>query len=174
MRRIAFLIGNDNYNDPRQKLECAANDAQALSEALEKMHFKTELHTDIGMYDLKDKLTAFSREVKQYDVCVFFFAGHGFQVKGENFIACADTQFEDDISISHTGYKLQEIIDDLDDSNVKIKILIIDACRTYMSSSRGESSSFAPIMAPKGTIIALATSPGQSAKEGFVKAYNNS
>lgn len=165
MNKIAFLIGNDNYDNPKQQLDCAVNDVNDLSVALDSLGFVTETYTDIDRFELAARLSDLSRKLKLYDVCVFFYAGHGFQVKGENYIACTDTQFEDDISISHTGYKLQEIINDIDSSDVKIKIMIIDACRTYMSGSRGESSSFAPIMAPKGTLIALATSPGQSAKE---------
>lgn len=171
MKRIAILIGNDNYDDPKQKLECAVNDATALEQKLKEVQFDTSLFTDIGRYDLASEITGFSRKLDAYDVGLFFFAGHGFQVKGENYIACKDTQFEDDISISHTAYKLQEIIEDLDNSSLKIKILIVDACRTMPNGARGSNNTFAPIMAPKGTIIAFATSPGQCAKEDSISGH---
>ena len=171
MKRIAILIGNDNYDNPDQRLKCAVNDATALEQKLKEVQFDTSLFTDIGRYDLASEITDFSRKLDSYDVGLFFFAGHGFQVKGENYIACKDTQFEDDISISHTAYKLQEIIEDFDNSSLKIKILIVDACRTMPNSTRGSNSTFAPIMAPKGTIIAFATSPGQGAKEDPVSGH---
>ena len=165
MKRIALVVGNDNYDDHNQNLKCAVNDADALSHQLEELHFDVRLLKNIGQYELAAELTSFTRDLSRYDVGLFYFAGHGFQVRGENFIACRDTQFADEISISHTGYKLEDIINDLDSSNLKIKILIIDACRKTINGVRGGVNSFAPITAPKGTIIAFATSPGQSAKE---------
>lgn len=165
MKRIALLVGNDDYSNPREHLDCAVNDATALSESLESLDFKTRLLTNVTGSELSDGLVEYVRELGTYDVGLFFFAGHGFQVKGENYLGCTDTQFEDEITITHTGYKLQDIIEDLENSELKIKILIIDACRSYASGARGLNGTFAPILAPKGTIIAFATSPRQTAKE---------
>lgn len=66
--------------------------------------------------------------------------------------------------MKHTAYQLQEILNDMQNSNLQVKILIIDACRSN-AGARGGVIGFAPIFAPKGTIIAFATSPGQAAKE---------
>jgi len=101
-----------------------------------------------------------------YDVGLLFFAGHGFQFDGLNYLAATDTSFADDRSAAYTSFSLDNVIAAMNRSNVLIKILIIDACRSSsVSGSRGIGTGFAPIFAPRGTIIAFATSPGQTAKE---------
>ncbi|MCR5150666.1 MAG: caspase family protein, partial [Clostridiales bacterium] len=101
-----------------------------------------------------------------YDAGLFFFAGHGFQIDGNNFLGGTDLSFNDASSAKFTAFELKLVIDALEKSNLEIKIIIIDACREYFSDGgRGIKGGFAPMLAPKGTIIAFATSPGQIAKE---------
>lgn len=164
MRRIALLIGNDEYDDPNRKLSCAVNDADALSAKLSKLNFDTFIQRNVSTKEFSDAMVDFSRKLEDYDVGLFFFAGHGFQVEGNNYLGCTDTSFVDDISMRHTAYELKNVLDDMQNSNLQIKILIIDACRSY-AGTRGGYDGFAPVFAPKGTIIAFATSPGQTAKE---------
>lgn len=177
MRKIAILIGNDNYDDPNRKLNCAVNDATSLGDMLQKLNFDTSIYRDVDEKNFSRAMVEFSRKLPEYEVGLFFFAGHGFQIEGNNYLGCTDTSFADDVSMKHTAYPLQDILNDLQGSSLQVKILIIDACRTYMGA-RGGTDGFAPVFASKGTIIAFATSPGQTAKEKnghgvFTKAILN-
>jgi hypothetical protein len=164
LKKIAILIGNDNYDDSSRILTCAVNDAESLCETLEKLQFDVCLYKDVNGRDISEAMTNYSRKLQDYEVGLFFFAGHGFQIEGNNYLGCTDTSFVDATSMKHTAYPLQSVLDDLQNSTLQVKILIIDACRSF-AGTRGGNDGFAPVFAPKGTIIAFATSPGQTAKE---------
>lgn len=164
MKKIAFLIGNDNYDDSNRKLTCAVNDAQRLGETLSGLNFDTTVYQNVDGRKFSEVMVDYARKIPEYEIGLFFFAGHGFQIEGNNYLGCTDTSFVDEVSMKHTAYSLQNVLDDLQSSSLQVKILIIDACRSY-AGTRGGTDGFAPVYAPKGTIIAFATSPGQTAKE---------
>lgn len=167
MKKIAVLFGNNNYNT--SPLDNAINDAKCLSEKLNNLNFETEAFYDIDIIEMEKCMRVFSDKLKQADVGLFFFAGHGIQLKGENFLATIDTSFYDDVSCKRTSYSLSEVINILDESKVSTKIIILDACRNNPFPSTYRSATvegLAPVYAPKGTIIAFATSPGQKASDG--------
>ena len=166
MKKIAILFGNDTYDFGKAQLQCAVNDAKALEKKLTDLSFETKsiLNSDLGT--MATEISNYETVLSGYDVGLFFFAGHGFQFDGLNYLAATDTSFADDRSAAYTSFSLDNVIAAMNRSNVLIKILIIDACRSSsISGSRGIGTGFAPIFAPRGTIIAFATSPGQTAKE---------
>ena len=167
MKKIAVLFGNNDYlSNP---LINAVNDARCLSEKLTELNFSTYPFYNLNIIDMDKSMADFADNLKEADVGLFFFAGHGIQVKGENFLATIDTSFVDQSSCKRTSYALNEVITILDESNVSTKIIILDACRDnpFPLSWRGNSiEGLAPVYAPKGTIIAFATSPGQKASDG--------
>lgn len=167
MKKHAFIIGNDNYTDVSCNLNCARNDANLISEKLEKLGFDCTCLHDLTQGQMSTNLTNLSRNINKYDVGLFYFAGHGYELDSANYLACTDTSFEDDISLRHTSQPLSEVLEIYNKSECTVKIIILDACRTYASkNSRGIFlNSFAPISAPVGTLIAFSTSPGQSAYE---------
>lgn len=166
MKRIALLIGNDNYQYKNMSLNGAVNDAKALGEVLEDLDFTVNVKENLSGNQMGLALADFKNSLDGYNVGLFFFAGHGFQIEGKNYLGCTDAAFTDAASAKFTSFELQDAIDALENSKLEIKILIIDACREYFSGdSRGINGGFAPILAPKGSIIAFATSPGQVAKE---------
>ncbi|SDV99261.1 Caspase domain-containing protein [Kandleria vitulina] len=166
MKRIALLIGNDNYQYKNMSLKGAVNDAKELGDALEKLDFSVSVKENLSGNQMGLALADFKNSLDGYNVGLFFFAGHGFQIEGKNYLGCTDASFADAGSAKYTSFELQDAIDALENSKLEIKILIIDACREYFSGNgRGINGGFAPILAPKGTIIAFATSPGQVAKE---------
>ena len=166
MKKLAILFGNDAYDFGKAQLQCAVNDAKALEEKLVELSFETKsiLNSDLGT--MAAEISNYETVLSGYDVGLFFFAGHGFQFDGLNYLAATDTSFADDRSAAYTSFSLDNVIAAMDRSSVLIKILIIDACRSSsVGGSRGIGTGFAPIFAPRGTIIAFATSPGQTAKE---------
>lgn len=107
----------------------------------------------------------FDRKLPEYEVGLFYFAGHGFQIDSENYLGCIDSSFYDESSLKYTCFRLNNVIETMEKSTLQIKILIIDACRKGLPCIRGSISGFAPILAPQGMIICFSTSPGQGAIE---------
>ena len=166
MKQIALLIGNEHYNNQSMDLKSPIKDVNSLGEALEELGFIVRMKNDLTRYEMAMYLPAFAKELTDYEVGLFFFAGHGFQVDGKNYIACKDTGNVDEETAKNTGYPLNDIIGDFEKSKLRVVIFIIDACRNYICDGiRGCSEGLAPISAPKGTIIAFSTSPGQTARE---------
>ena len=166
MKKIAILVGNDKYDFKGAQLQSAVNDAKALEEKLVNLSFETKSILNSSLGTMATEISDYETVLAGYDVGLFFFAGHGFQFGGLNYLAATDTSFADDRSAAYTSFRLDDVIEAMNRSNVSIKILIIDACRiSSVGGSRGIGTGFAPIFAPRGTIIAFATSPGQTAKE---------
>lgn len=168
MNALALLVGNSNYHLKHLHLPNASNDAKALGEKLSDLGFIVETLFDADEQVFMEALSAFGRKLKKYDVGLFFFAGHGLEVKGENFLTAVDTSFIDELSAKHTSIPLDLVIEQMEDGGPDIKIIILDACRNNPLPDvfRGiKRSGLAPIYAPKGTLIAFSTSPGQVAKD---------
>lgn len=165
--RFALIIGNSSY--PGSPLQNPVNDALAIQTKLELLGFDTLALTDAKNIDMGKALNNFSSEINFRDVALFFFAGHGMQIDGENYLTAVDTDFNEEINAKYTSLPLNKIIDIMEKGSNHTDIIMLDACRTnpYERKWRGaESRGLAPVYAPKGMIIAYATSPGQVAYDG--------
>jgi hypothetical protein len=164
----ALLVGNADY--PGAKLKNPTNDANDLGDRLKRCGFSIIKATDYKNEAMERSLHKFTEALKKSDVGLFFFAGHGIQVDGENYLNAIDTKFADETSTKHSSLALNRVIDTMEKYGTSTKIIILDACRNNpferawcrSASLRG----LAPIYAPKGTIIAYATSPGETASDG--------
>lgn len=167
MKKIALLFGNNDYETLNSQLDCAVNDAQLLSTKLEELGFSCNCHINLNRNEMGIKLAEFEKKLDSYDVGLFYFAGHGFEIDSTNYLASVDTGMQDPATIKHTSLNLNEILTLFGNSKLRVKIIILDACRSNLPQGiRGViSNSFAPIAAPVGTIIAFSTSPGQVARE---------
>lgn len=164
MNRYALCIGMDNYTI-MPKLKYARKDAEAVANKLLRLGFDVEKGFDLKREALNQCIATLSNKIKQYDVVLLYYAGHGCQINNTNLLLPIDFNPNDDDSIAlRTGYPISEILDLLNEEINKTRIIIVDACRsTY--KTRGGVQQFAPMIAPKGTIIAFATSPNETAKE---------
>ena len=169
-KQIALCIGNNDYQfDCLNKLECATNDCVAISEKL------TNLNFDVLCYENADRTTMyraiddFETRLPEYDVALFYYAGHGFECNGHNLLMPIDTNGVDAGYREWMALDLDYLIAALEGKNhhntLKTKIIILDACREDGSGRGTISRGFAPVFAPEGTIIAFSTSPGQKAIE---------
>lgn len=166
MNALALIIGNANYIVEKDRLINAVNDADDVAMKLLNLGFIVRKVTDCSREVFDREVRAFGEELKKFDVGLFYFSGHGLQIEGRNYLTSIDTSFADDVSAKHTSFPLDEIIDYMQKANPIIKILILDACRDnpLPSQYRGiQEAGLAPIHAPKGTIIAFSTSPGEKA-----------
>jgi len=167
MNKIALIIGNAAY--PESQLTNPVNDANAISERLLRLGFESILRTDVTIKAMEEALALFASNLETRDVALFFFAGHGMQIDGKNYLTAIDTIFEREIDAKYSSLLLDKVIETLEKGSNKTDIIILDACRTnpYERKWRGtDSQGLAPVYAPKGMIIGYATSPGQVAYDG--------
>lgn len=166
---LAFVVGMDEF-DHVEGLDNAVYDARSIENKLMALHFNVISCYNVSLDKFIDKLEDFKNELSKYNVGVFYFAGHGIEVSNTNYLIFRDTPFEPhkpEKTIAH-AYKLQRLIQIMHDTSCKMNVLIIDACRNNpFAGMRGlPSITLAPIFAPKGTIIAYSTSPGETACDG--------
>lgn len=169
MKSLALVIGNSKY--PNDGLQNASNDAHDFSEILKRLGFITRKLVDATIELQDNAIEKFGTDLDDYEVGLFYFAGHGFQIDGENFLTAIDTRFNLEDSVKYSSTPLNKILSLMDKAKNSTNIIILDACRDnpYEKKwSRGSGSrGLAPIYAPKGTIIAFATSPGERASDGI-------
>lgn len=172
MKTLAITIGNNDYCEDVAKLNNAINDARAMAEVFAKLGYDVIHKEDCTITDCTDLLTDFNRKIKDYDATIFYFAGHGFQLDGENYLASIDCQvtYPNEYLCRRTCVMLTEVLDILKKNSDKVNIVIIDACRK--SFERGGASSFTSFQAPKGTLIAFSTSPDEGAKDGGFEGHS--
>jgi hypothetical protein len=165
----ALIVGNANYPGGA-KLKNPTNDADDFAERMEHCGFSVIKATDCKNETMDRSLDKFKGTLKESDVGLFFFAGHGVQIDGENYLNAIDTSFADETSTKFSSLALNKIIETMDKSGIATKIIILDACRNNPFERAWHRSAalrgLAPIYAPKGTIIAFATSPGETASDG--------
>lgn len=170
MKRIALCIGNDKYTI-LPELRCAVADATAMADKLKNLGFDTELKTNLSRRELADAIFSFTNKIENCDAVLIYYAGHGFQIDGENILAHLDLNIQDTSKmILYDAFRLSELTEELNKYPDKIKIVILDACRNILGH-RGATTDFAPVSAPQGAVIAFSTSPGQSSKENISSGH---
>lgn len=165
MKILAIVIGNNNYPDP-DKLTGAIADAQAMHDVFVRLGYHTIPFYDCRQADIPLVLETLEKELPNFDASIFYYAGHGFQVDGENFLPSIDCQisYANKYQLRQESIVLSELLDIYRPYDKKTNIIILDACRVR-PALRGCADSFAPIQAPQGTLIAFSTSPNSTAKE---------
>lgn len=169
-KQIALCIGNDDYQySCLNKLKCAVNDCNAVAEKLQTLNFDVKAYNNLDRSAMHVAVDDFETQLPNYDIALFYYAGHGFECNGNNLLMPIDTNATDRGCCDWMALKLDYVIDALEgkqvENNLQTKIIIIDACRSNSDGRGYTNRGFAPIFAPKGTIIAFSTSPGQSAFE---------
>jgi hypothetical protein len=166
-KRIALVIGNANYQVG--KLDTPLNDATDMANALKELGFEVILLKDSSKRQMDDALDQFFTRINQGYVGLFYYAGHGMEVEGENYLIPVNAQIKAEKDIQYESMPLGKILGRMEGAGNRINIVILDACRDnpfrkfWRSSSRGLT---APVQAASGTLIAFATAPGKVASDG--------
>lgn len=164
MKRYALCIGNDNY-DILSKLSCAVADATSVAEKLSVLGFDVDIAMDLNCSELAQTIVRIQDKIEEYDAVLLYYAGHGFQINGENLLVPVEfNDREDPHTAKYRAFPVNDLLNLLESSIKKTKVIILDACRSIIGV-RGSGYDFAPMVAPQGSIIAFATSPGHTAKE---------
>jgi hypothetical protein len=164
--RVAMVIGNSDYQS--SPLRNPTNDARAMATALEQLDFKVELVLNGDRRKMIKTLNRFNRKLRQADVGLFYYAGHGIQVKGRNYLIPVDAALETESDIEFEALDLGRVLGKMDDAGCPLNIVILDACRDnpFSRSFRSATKGLAMVDAPRGTLLAFATAPGSVAADG--------
>lgn len=166
-QRFALVIGNSAY--AKSPLANPRNDAQAISASLAAVGFAVETVTDADLGAMRQAILEFGRRLRGSDsVGLFYFAGHGVQVDGENYLIPVGADITDQSEVPLLALGLGELLKTMERAESRLNIAILDACRDnpYATGTRSLSRGLAPVKAPAGTLIAFATGPGQVALDG--------
>ena len=167
-RGIALVIGNGSYVEG--PLKNPVNDANDVSAKFKSLGFDVICRLDANWEQLGKSIDEFGSKASEYDVAIFYYSGHGIQYQGDNYLIPVNAKLRSEADIRYNCENLSRVLDKLNESNCKLKILMLDACRNNpfeRSWSRsGSSSGLSLIDAPMGTIISYATSPGSTADDG--------
>lgn len=165
-QRIALVIGNSQYKD--SPLPNPVNDARAIAKALTDAGFKVTKRENAGQKDMQLAMREFGDALKNGGVGLFYYAGHGMQVKGRNFLIPVDAQIQREDEVAYNSVDAGQVLDKMEAANNRLNIVILDACRNnpFARSFRSGGTGLAQMDAPVGTLIAFATAPGSVASDG--------
>lgn len=163
--RIALVIGNAAYPGVAA-LKNPANDARDIAARLGVLGFEVILRTDVRQKEMLRALTEFGESLQAGTEALFFYAGHGMQVRGKNYLIPVDAEIRSESSVSSEAVDVDQLLDKL--SPARLSMVILDACRNnpFERRFRGGGRGLAQINAPTGTLIAYATAPGKVAADG--------
>lgn len=164
--RLAIVIGNSNYQSERyEDLANATNDAGKLAEKLRRLNFQVVTGLDVTAQDFERILADVEGRLDGYGAVVLFYAGHGVQMKGENYLLPIDTPEPDSLgSLTSRAIKLNKVIGRLA-SRDRQTFIFLDACRNNPLGP-GANDGLAQIEVGENTFIAFATQPGNVTVDG--------
>jgi len=166
-QRIALVIGNSAYNSG--PLKNPVNDATDIASTLKRLGFNVVLKTNVRLRDMDSSIREFGRKLSKSDVGLFYFAGHGIQVSGVNYLIPVGANIEKEEDVRYEAIDAGRVLSEMAHASNGLNIIILDACRNnpFARSFRSESRGLAIIgHVPKGSFISYATSPGDLARDG--------
>lgn len=166
-KRHALVVGNAAYKSV-PSLENPVNDSREICNSLTKLGFQATCAADVKTKgQFKDLIRKFAQGVKKGDVILFYFAGHGVEMEGENFLVPTLAEFRSRGSFEDDAVRVNYILEELAATGSRLSVVILDACRdnpfgTKSRSAIGRGLAI-PDRAPAGSIIIFPTSPGKVA-----------
>lgn len=171
-KRVALVIGNGAYKSATA-LANPPNDANAVAEVLKTTGF--ELIGGKAMVDLdrtatEQAIRTFGRKLREGAVGLFYYAGHGIQVAGANYLVPVSANLTSESDVKYELVDVNFVLDEMVQANNRLNVVILDACRNNPFGGRGLRSvtggGLAQMQAPSGTVISYATQPGNVAADG--------
>jgi len=187
--RVALVIGVDNYDaEEVVDLDGAIRDARIMSDTLRNLNppFEVQLLEDASLDESMDAMEVFLSTARRADCALFFFAGHGIEYHGENFLLTSDARIEGNIETSVDATKrrlrrkmlsLNAVMDDMELTESDLKLIILDACRNNpippvttrggKTRSLGSTRGLARVSAPLGMLVSYSADAGEVANDGL-------
>ena len=171
-RRIALVIGNGDYKYPDNlpKLPNPTHDAEDIAAALRGFGFEVIERKNQTLEAMNQTIAEFGSKIGGSEAALFYFAGHGIQVKNQNYLMPVNAKIDSEAAVPYQGVDMNRVLDEMDNGKSGVNIVMLDACRNNPISGKfrsGKSRGLAsPGSAPQGTVIVYATDPGNVAADG--------
>ena len=169
--RMALVIGNGGYAAP-SVLPNAGNDARLMARTLAALGYTVTERHDLDRAQLDAAVTRFANGLPQGATAFVYYAGHGMQIEGSNYLTPVDMVPSSPAAAQVHSYSLKAMLERLSRSRSAVNIVVLDACRNNPFRPSGEryrsfrDLGLSQVVAPRGTFIAYSTAPGQLALDG--------
>ena len=172
--RTALVFGNAAYSAPDRPLKNPVSDARLMARTLRELGFDVRLREDADRRSMLQALRELEETLrKTKGVGLVYFAGHGVQVNGRNYIVPIGANLVRDVDAQKNAVDADDVLQRLRDTGAKLNILVLDACRNnpLLATSRsagtaGAKAGLAPMRPPEGALVAFATEAGRLASDG--------
>jgi len=167
--RVALVIGAKDYQHVRA-LDNTLNDSRRIRDKLQSVGFEVVYEENPTRDTFLKAINRFEDRLRKDSVALVYFAGHGAEVRGENFLIPVDAKGRRRDDIEYEAIRLQFLINKFNNIGSELNFVILDACRDdpFPSAGRSGAGGLTEIKnAPKGTLIAYAAAPGQKAIDGL-------
>jgi formylglycine-generating enzyme required for sulfatase activity len=168
--RTALVIGNAAYSEDIGSLKNPGNDAMDMAATLRQLGFAVTLVRDANHQRMAESVEDFSRQLRPGSVGVFYYAGHGAQVGGRNYLIPLGARITTEAVVPFHAVAAEEVLARMDAAGQgkSLNVMILDACRNapFMRGWRSPLRGLAPMQATGGSLVAYATSPGAVAADG--------
>ncbi len=165
--RLALLIGNSAYKK-LGPLKNPVNDVAAMDRALRNSGFDVMVVKNADRAAMGRAIDEFGSKLKNYEVGLFYFSGHGLQVDGINYLCPLYMSIQGQSDVQYEAVDAGKVLAKMEDAGNRMNIVILDACRNnpFKRSFRSMRNGLAQMDAPTGSFIAFATAPGNVALDG--------
>ncbi|WP_167768010.1 caspase family protein [Bradyrhizobium sp. MOS001] len=168
-QRVALVIGNSNYKNAPQ-LQNPDNDAESMAQFLNSAGFEVVAATDLTQNDMLRVVQDFSAKVSARGpntVAMVYYAGHGVQLAGENYLVPVDAKVSNPTELVSNSVRLVDVMSTLETIPSRMRIVILDACRNNPFPDVNDAGrGLAIVDAPNGSIVGYSTAPGAEAQDG--------
>ena len=169
--RLALVIGNARYQhfDP---LTNPVNDARDMANVLRRLGFQVAEHVDVSLIEMENAVFEFGRQLSRHGgVGLFFYAGHGVEVDGSNYLIPVDSNIRSEDEVRFRALAVDQVLAKMDSARNLTNVVILDACRDNPLPSPtvrgvGVGRGLSVVQAPAGSLVVYATAPGQAALDG--------
>jgi Caspase domain len=170
-KRVALVIGNSSYRNIAP-LDNPQKDARLMADTLRSIGFEliggaAQIDLDKGQFDRV--VQSFSRQLPGADVSLFYYAGHGVQVRSSNYLVPIDASPVREADVDFQMVDVALVLHQMEGAGTRLNLVILDACRNNPFGDRalrGGARGLAQMVAPEGTLISYATQPGNVALDG--------
>ena len=166
-KNYALLIGNSAYSIGT--LDNPANDARDLAAVLKATGFETTVILNQNAEAMTQAIRAFGEKLRNNDgIGFFFFAGHGVQVAGENYLLPVGFPFRNENEVQANAVSANLVLRYMEDAKSRVNVIVLDACRNnpFIKTRSLKNRGLAPMDAPSGSLVAFSTAPGTEASDG--------
>jgi TPR repeat protein len=170
-KRVALVVGNSAYQNVG-RLDNPTNDASLMADTLRDLGFTLVgggAQLDLDKAVLDGAVQNFGQRIQGADVALFYYAGHGVQVRGSNYLVPVNANPTREADVDFQMVDVNLVLNQMQGSGTRLNLVLLDACRNNPFGGRGLRSSeggLAQMRAPEGTLISYATQPGSVAQDG--------